>query len=955
MSYKDLYQRLFDAYVVAPHYLKPLQLPYLNWYDASAQCDYHTGTIGHSIENYIAFKKLVEKLIGMGVAKLDDSPNAENPFPNHNEVNMMSGNMGRNVKIDIVEVRTPLRWVWKEMKKRGLIIADLEKSYEQKWNYCKFHHEIGHEIQECTEFKTLVQGMIDNKETEFYEEVQEEGNICTSELTVGVPKANYPVVIISRPKNSEVRTCIMPKTIIQKPATFPYKDSKKVPWNYECNTTVPGKETSAATAEGDQGIGFHTHSGKRYDLINPRAKPTKEEASTEKQKREKVIVPEPLINKPIKEEKVKEFLKFLKHSEYSVVEQLHKQPASISVLALLLSFEAHRSALMEVLNEMYVANDISVNKLDRGSTKALHITTRCKGYMLSKVLIDNGSALNVLPLPTLDRLPVDSSHMKKLKLVSEGPLVTISAEEDIVATVTNNAPYVETDDEALGCSFQSLEFMNAMFIIEGDKILVPRISKTTKMGLQLMVGMRALPGRGLGRHIQGRVEALVLKDKFDRFGLGYRPDMKQKKKEMEKRQERRMARLSGKEVKWEPMTFPHISETFVSGGIIHPQRRIPVKESINEMLENVHIDAIHEDTNEEGTLLDIRPYEPGSVLNNWTAEEIPEVFRAFSESLDINGMSNSAMDPENPFERDMCLDGSQDFGDDIDSNLSPDMLRMIEQEEKQILPYKEVVEIVTLEEGKIVKMGTRITEETKQNLIELLQEFKDVFAWSYQNMLGLNTDIVVHHLPIKDDCKPVQQKLRRMRPNVVLKIKEEVQEQFDAGFLQVVKYSEWVANIVPVPKKDGKVMPFGLKNAGATYQRVMVTLFHDMMHKEVEVYIDDMIAKSQTEKEHVQVLRKLFLRLRKFQLKLKPAKCTFGTRSRKLLGFVVSEKGIEIDPDKVKAIPELRPPHTQKKVRGFLGRLNYIARFISQLTEKCDPIFRLVKKHNPGVWDEECQ
>ena len=72
-------------------------------------------------------------------------------------------------------------------------------------------------------------------------------------------------------------------------------------------------------------------------------------------------------------------------------------------------------------------------------------------------------------------------------------------------------------------------------------------------------------------------------------------------------------------------------------------------------------------------------------------------------------------------------------------------------------------------------------------------------------MPGISTDIVVHRLPIKEECKPVQQKLRRMRPDVLLKIKEEVKKQFDAGFLQVVKYSEWVANIVPVPKKDGKV------------------------------------------------------------------------------------------------------------------------------------------------------
>ena len=102
-------------------------------------------------------------------------------------------------------------------------------------------------------------------------------------------------------------------------------------------------------------------------------------------------------------------------------------------------------------------------------------------------------------------------------------------------------------------------------------------------------------------------------------------------------------------------------------------------------------------------------------------------------------------------------------------------------------------------------------------------------------------------------------------------------------------------------------------------------------------------------------LRKLFERLRKFQLKLNPAKCTFGATSEKLLGFVVSKKGIEIDPDKVRAIQDLPPPRTTKEVRSFMGRLNYIARFISQMTAKCDLIFKMLQKHNSGEWDEECQ
>lgn len=97
-------------------------------------------------------------------------------------------------------------------------------------------------------------------------------------------------------------------------------------------------------------------------------------------------------------------------------------------------------------------------------------------------------------------------------------------------------------------------------------------------------------------------------------------------------------------------------------------------------------------------------------------------------------------------------------------------------------------------------------------------------------------------------------------------------------------------------------MSFGLKNAGATYQRAMITLFNDMVHKEIEVYVDNMIAKSQTEEEHLVHLEKLFARLRKFRLRLNPSKCTFGVRSGKLLGFIVSRRGIEVDPDKVKAI-----------------------------------------------------
>ena len=85
---------------------------------------------------------------------------------------------------------------------------------------------------------------------------------------------------------------------------------------------------------------------------------------------------------------------------------------------------------------------------------------------------------------------------------------------------------------------------------------------------------------------------------------------------------------------------------------------------------------------------------------------------------------------------------------------------------------------------------------------------------------------------------------------------------------------------------------------------------HDIMHKEIKVYMDDLIAKSRENESHVENLRKIFKRLRKFQLKLNPTKCTFGATFGKLLGFIINRKGIEVDPDKIKAILNLPPPHT---------------------------------------------
>ena len=95
-------------------------------------------------------------------------------------------------------------------------------------------------------------------------------------------------------------------------------------------------------------------------------------------------------------------------------------------------------------------------------------------------------------------------------------------------------------------------------------------------------------------------------------------------------------------------------------------------------------------------------------------------------------------------------------------------------------------------------------------------------------------------------------------------------------------------------------MPFGLKNVGATYQRMATALLHDMMHNEVEVYVDDMIVKSKDRGSHTINLRKFFESIKEYKLKLNPQKCTFGVIAGKLLGFLVSDKGVEVDSSRLK-------------------------------------------------------
>ena len=145
-------------------------------------------------------------------------------------------------------------------------------------------------------------------------------------------------------------------------------------------------------------------------------------------------------------------------------------------------------------------------------------------------------------------------------------------------------------------------------------------------------------------------------------------------------------------------------------------------------------------------------------------------------------------------------------------------------------------------------------------------------------------------------------------------------------------------------------MPFGLKNAGATYQRMIQTCLATQIGKTVEAYVDDVVIKTKHVETLVDDLRLTFDNLRAYDIKLSPVKCVFGVPTGKLLGFIVSGRGIEANPAKIRALSQLDIPKDLKQIQKLTGCVAALSRFISRLGEKALPLYRLLRRTEHFEW-----
>ena len=151
------------------------------------------------------------------------------------------------------------------------------------------------------------------------------------------------------------------------------------------------------------------------------------------------------------------------------------------------------------------------------------------------------------------------------------------------------------------------------------------------------------------------------------------------------------------------------------------------------------------------------------------------------------------------------------------------------------------------------------------------------------------------------------------------------------------------------------VMTFGLKNAWATYQRMMTRMFREKIDNTVEVYIDDMVVKSKEVQRHVDDLVDIFKVLRQHKLRLNADKCVFGMGASKFLRHMITHYGIKVNIDQISTIEQLKPLSSPKEVQVLNGMLATINRFVSKSANQCRPFYQLLKKWRGFQWTEECE
>ncbi|XP_070040077.1 uncharacterized protein [Nicotiana tomentosiformis] len=600
----------------------------------------------------------------------------------------------------------------------------------------------------------------------------------------GVP--GKPIIIVEGARITPV--------IIKLVTQLPMVDTKAIPWNYkQVIVTYKGKKVEEEVNE----TGGLTRSGRCFTPEELRkAKPLKDGH-----------IP---VKKTVTEEEAEEFLKKMKMQDYSIVEQLRKTPAQISLLSLLIHSDEHRKALMKILNEAYVPDKIAVNHLEKNTNKifeankitfsddelpmegiehnrALYITVKCKDSAVSRVLVDKGSSANICPLSTLQKLKIGTERIHM---------------NNVCVRRFDGGGKDSVGDIMLELSIGPIEFTMEF------QVLDVAVSYNLLLGRPWIHAAKAIPS-SLHQMVKFEWERQEIVVHGDENLSAYNDTTVP------------FIEVEDDKGPWVYQTFKTVSVEKIPEGECIPGPKLPSVSVMvaNEMLKNGFMPGKGLGSSLQGIAHPVCPRESfgtfglGFTLTGKDMKKAKNLKRKacyfYAGFNDMTCMRNFQPNLKSQSNSEITIqevdcDDETEYDEEAAFQEINRELNHFEEKPRPNLNETEAINLGDQDNIGETKISVHLEPQIKEEIIKALFEYRDVFARSYDDMPGLSTDLVVHKFPTDPAFPPVKQKLRKFKTDISVKIKEEITKQLDAKVIRVTRYPTWLANVVPVPQNDGK-------------------------------------------------------------------------------------------------------------------------------------------------------
>ncbi|XP_050889273.1 uncharacterized protein LOC127094488 [Lathyrus oleraceus] len=494
-------------------------------YDANARCEFHSGAPGHSIENFKALKYKVQDVIDSKAIKFAPKwPNVNNnPMPPHNNasVNMMEVDNGRRLMSCVDELKTPLIEIKNALMKNNVFLVC--------GNDCK-HCLIN--LQQCRTLKSIIQQLM-NQGILVVDCPSTKEDVSTLEIPYGeVPPLQIPYDFSQLTLSTNPVTPI----VITVPTPFPYVDTKAVPWMYDTSVYIHGQKVQEEPLKSsDPMINITGTSGvmRNGRIFAPTPTPIGNINPSTSDKGKQIDGAQQRQD-PTPSSEVDEFLHIIKKSDYRVVDQLNQTPLKISMLSLLICSEAHRDALVKFMRTTHMLQEISVCQFEG----VVNNIATSLSLVLSRVLVDTGSSLNVMPKSSFAKLAIEGLVMKPSELIVrafDGTRRTVIGEVNLPMKIGPHIflitffvmdiypayncllgrPWIHSAGVVTSTLHQKLKFL------ADDKLVVVKARDESKDAESPMASLKDALAIIKDGHPQGWGRLLELPSNKDRIGLGY--------------------------------------------------------------------------------------------------------------------------------------------------------------------------------------------------------------------------------------------------------------------------------------------------------------------------------------------------------------------------------------------------------------------------------------------------